>query len=467
MKRGDKTYRRRSLEPKEVHKTLGQSILADGFDMVLDLKKSHGNYLYDSKNERWMLDMFSFFASNPIGMNHPAMQTEEFRTKLADVAVNKPTNSDIYTIELAEFVATFRDVAVPEGFPHLFFISGGALAVENALKVAFDWKVAKNLAKGLPEPKGCKVIHLEEAFHGRTGYTLSLTNTADMRKIMYFPKFAWPRITNPKVTFPLNEENLEKVVALEAKALGQLDEIIATEGDDIAALILEPIQGEGGDNHFRNEFFKAIRERTLENDILLVLDEIQSGLGITGKMWAYQNFDIEPDIVAFGKKSQVCGIFASRRIDDVDDNVFAISSRLNSTWGGNLVDMVRCQKYLEIIVTERLIENAVTVGKYLHNRLLELQDEFSERVTNVRGQGLMRAFDIKEEAREKMSPGTRFKDATCPVFRQRLLEKTYENGLLLLPCGKGGIRFRPTLTTSEKEVDKAMEILTKSIKQIS
>ena len=127
--------------------------------------------------------------------------------------------------------------------------------------------------------------------------------------------------------------------------------------DDIAALIIEPIQGEGGDNHFRKEFFHTLRRLCDEYDMMFILDEVQTGVGLTGKMWAYQHFDFEPDILAFGKKTQVCGIMVSNRVDEVKDNVFKVSSRLNSTWGGNLVDMVRCQKYLEVIKEENLVKN--------------------------------------------------------------------------------------------------------------
>ena len=152
----------------------------------------------------------------------------------------------VYTTALAEFVDTFSRIGIPAHFPHAFFIEGGALAVDNALKTAFDWKVRKNLAKGLGREAGSKVIHFQQAFHGRSGYTLSLTNTFDPRKTDYFPKFDWPRIVNPKIAFPLTEENLARVVELEEEALQQIRRVMDTEGEDIAAIIIEPIQGEGG-----------------------------------------------------------------------------------------------------------------------------------------------------------------------------------------------------------------------------
>ncbi|MDP3831105.1 MAG: aminotransferase class III-fold pyridoxal phosphate-dependent enzyme, partial [Ignavibacteriaceae bacterium] len=297
-----------NISPNQVHETLSKYLLADGFDLVLDLEKSHGAYLVDSKTGKSYLDFFTFFASNALGMNHPKMDDPEFKEKLLASAMNKPSNSDIYTIEMAEFIDAFGTIAKHEHFKYLFFVEGGSVAVENGLKVAFDWKVQKNFAKGYTEEKGQKVIHLKEAFHGRTGYTLSLTNT-DPNKINYFPKFDWPRITNPKIKFPL-DNHLNEVISSEEKAISEINKAIKENPDDIAVIILEPIQAEGGDNYFRREFFVKLREICDQNEILLMFDEVQTGLGMTGKMWAAEHY-VMPDIISFGKKVQVCGIMVS------------------------------------------------------------------------------------------------------------------------------------------------------------
>jgi len=429
------------IRPTEVHQVLSKYMLTDGFDLVLDLHKSHGCQLYDSKKGKTYLDCFSFFGTAPLGCNHPRMTDPAFIKKIGEIAVNNPSNSDVYTVEMAEFVHTFSTLAMPKHFQHLFFISGGALAVENALKVAFDWKVRKNLAAGKGE-KGYQIIHFKESFHGRTGYTLSLTNTFNLNKTKYFAKFSWPRIDNPKIVFPLTGKNLEDVKRREAAALGQIQTAIERNPDDIAGLIIEPIQAEGGDNHFRQEFFHALRRICDEHDIMFILDEVQTGIGLTGKMWAYQHFGFEPDIVAFGKKTQVCGIMVSDRVNEVKDNVFQIPSRINSTWGGNLVDMIRSQKYLEIIKEERLVEKAAENGAYLLKGLQGLQQKHPETVSNVRGRGLLCAFDL---------PTTEQRDA--------LKKKLYENGLVILACGSRSIRFRPPLTISKEELGSALAMI--------
>ncbi|MCH8872316.1 L-lysine 6-transaminase [candidate division KSB1 bacterium] len=424
-------------------------MLVDGYsEIVVDLQKSEGNYIYDSLSGRKYLDMFSYFATAPIGHNHPAMHDLEFKEKILSVAIMKPSNSDFYSTEMAEFVQTFSKYAIPEHLPYLFLVSGGALAVENALKAAFDWKVRRNFQKGIKEEKGSQVIHFKEAFHGRSGYTLSLTNT-DKRKTKYFPKFNWPRITNPKILFPFNEVNLDKVVALENQAIDEIKAAIHECSDDIAAMIIEPIQGEGGDNHFRKEFFQKLRTVADESDILLIFDEVQTGIGLTGKMWCYEHFGVNPDMLVFGKKTQVCGFLCSKRIDEVDDNVFHESGRLNSTWGGNLVDMVRFRKYLEIIVTDKLIENTCNVGEYFSTELLQLEDGFDNIVSRVRGRGFMIAFDLPNSE-----------------IRNQFLSKTFENGLIVLPSGERSIRFRPSLNLPGELVDETLGILRESLADV-
>jgi L-lysine 6-transaminase len=438
-----------TITPANVHETIGKYMLADGLDLVLDLKKSKGSYIYNSRTHQYMLDGFSFFASAPLGCNHPKLTTPEFKKKLTEVAINKPTNSDLYTIEMAEFVEAFHKYAVPTIFSHLFFISGGALGIENGLKTAFDWKIRKNIEAGKPENLGTQVIHFKDAFHGRTGYTLSLTNTFNLNKIKYFTKFNWPRITNPKIHFPLTSKHLADVTLHEQQALDEIHTAITNNPDDIAALIIEPIQGEGGDNHFRKEFFQELQKICHQHDIMFMVDEVQSGVGLTGKMWAYEHFNIQPDILAFGKKTQVCGIMVGPRVDEVKENVFTVPSRLNSTWGGNLVDMIRGQKYLEIIKEENLIKNAVSQGERLRAGLEKLEEKHPKLISNARGRGLMCAFDLP-----------------TPDIRDIIREKIYQQNLVVLGCGATTIRFRPPLIIQEQEIDKMIDIIDEVAKKM-
>lgn len=436
------------ISANAVRNTIEKRMLADGFEPVIDLQKSHGSWFVDKRDNREYLDLFSMFASMPIGYNHPYLI--ERADKLRDVAINKPTNSDIYSTEMAEFVDTMARVAQPSYLPYAFYISGGALGIENALKAAFDWKVRKNIEKGNGEI-GSKVIHFQGCFHGRTGYTLSLTNSHDERKTMYFPQFDWPRISTPAIEFPLNDANLRSVQALEKQAIDEIKQAIQDNPNDIAALIIEPIQGEGGDNHLRTEFMKALRTICDENEIMFVYDEVQTGIALTGKMWAHEHFGAGalPDMICFGKKTQVCGFFASKRIDEVENNVFHESARLNSTWGGNLIDMVRFQMYLEVIEQEKLVDKAAVSGEYLLKEIGKLQSDFSEVIFNSRGKGLLCAFDL--ESGEK---------------RDKLRELIQEEGAIMLGCGPKTIRFRPPVNISTDEIDFGMECIRRALKRL-
>jgi L-lysine 6-transaminase len=416
-----------------VHDVLSRNMLVDGYDLVLDLARSSGSYLVDARDGRSYLDMFTFVSSSALGMNHPALAgDEEFRAELIEAALNKPSNADVCTVAMATFVETFARVLGDPALPHLFFVEGGALAVENALKVAFDWKSRHNEARGIDPELGTRVLHLRGAFHGRSGYTLSLTNTKPV-SVARFPKFDWPRIDAPYVRPGADMD------ALEAESLRQARAAFEAYPHDIACFVAEPIQGEGGDRHFRPEFFAAMRDLCDEYDALLIFDEVQTGCGLTGTPWAYQQLGVAPDVVAFGKKTQVCGVMAGRRTDEIADNVFAVASRINSTWGGNLTDMVRARRILEVIEADELFDRAAEQGRYLRDRLDELADEFPATVIDPRGRGLMCAFSLP-----------------APADRDELIDQLWQRGVIVLPAGKDGIRFRPALTVSRTEIDLAI-----------
>ena len=424
------------IQPNDVHATLSRSILADGLPMVLDLEASRGSDLVDARDGRHYLDLFTCFASSALGFNHPALANPLAVEELGRTAINKPSNSDLYTVAMARFVDTFVRVLGDPRLPHLFFIEGGTLAVENALKVAFDYKSRRNEAAGLPEGLGTKILHLTDAFHGRSGYSLSLTNT-DPVKTARFPTFGWPRISSPYAgTHP--DGTRRDVAALEDAAVAQAEAAFAVHGPDIAAFIAEPIQGEGGDHHLSAGFLHRMQELVHANDALFILDEVQTGVGMTGTAWTYSQLGLEPDVVAFGKKTQVCGIMAGGLIDQIDDHVFGVSSRINSTWGGNLVDMVRARMILEVIEADHLIEQAAATGAWLLDRLDELAARHPA-ITDVRGRGLMCAFSLPD----------------TPT-RDRFIAGLAERGILVLGCGRRSVRFRPALTITPAELDRAL-----------
>src|SRR5438034_400850 len=425
---------------------LEKHVLMDGFKIVIDLKKSRGSYLYDAATGRRLIDLYGFFGSLTIGFNHPYFDEPAVKDDLLRGAQIKIANSDIYSEGYAEFVETFVRMA---GFPPLdryLFIEGGALAIENTLKAAMDWKVRKNMAAGRGE-RGTEILHFRHAFHGRSGYTMSLTNT-DPRKTDLFAKFDWPRVSNPAIDFSLPEKERERdVIEREKKSEAEIRKFINERGTDIAAIIIEPIQGEGGDNHFRGEWLRKLRTICDENDILLIFDEVHCGMGATGRNWCCEHFDVEPDLLAFGKKTQVCGVMAGPRIDEDKRSAFRLPSRLNSTWGGNFTDMVRSTHYLRIIEEERLVENAAKVGAYFLEQLRELQRE-EPLISAARGRGLFLAFDLPDaQTREEFWHGF------------------FDLGVLTLRSGENSIRFRPALDVTAAVIDEAVEVMRKFCRQ--
>lgn len=410
-----------------ISERLKKHILVDGFHVVVDTNKSENSWIVDAESGKRYLDCYSQFASQVIGWNHPYM--DSWQARIGHASAQKLANSDMYSQDYALFVEKFSEVT-PD-FQHYFFIDGGALAVENALKAAFDWKYQQTHNLDMD------VIHFKEAFHGRSGYTMSMTNNGgpdeENLKVKWYPKFKWTRVTNPKIHFPIDEE---KVQSLESTSIEEMTK--ALEKGNVAAIIIEPIQGEGGDNQFRKEFFVKLRELADKYQAMLIFDEVQTGVGLTGKMWCYEHYGVVPDMMCFGKKTQVCGFCSTGRIDTVPQNVFHVSGRINSTWGGNIVDMIRSRILMQAVQDLHLVERAENTGRYFLEKLSSLK---TEEITNVRGKGLMLAIDLPSTER-----------------RDQIVNNLHDT-MLVLKSGTKSIRFRPTLTFSDQDVDQAIEFL--------
>ena len=431
----------------EALQKLEKHILMDGFKIVFDLERSRGSYILNAVTGKRLIDFYGFFGSVPVGYNHPHFEEAEVRKELACAAKTKIANSDVYSEAYADFVETLARVAGYSPLDRYLFIEGGALAIENTLKAAMDWKVRKNMEAGRGE-RGTEILHFRHAFHGRSGYTMSLTNT-DPRKTDLFAKFDWPRVSAPMIDFSLGEEEREAdVIEREKKSEEEIMKFVRERGTDIAAIILEPIQGEGGDNHFRGEWLKKLREICDENEMLLIFDEVQTGLGTTGKTWCSQHFGVKPDLMAFGKKVQVCGVMAGPRLDEVKDNAFRLPSRLNSTWGGNFTDMVRSKHFLKIIEQENLVENARVMGERIVSALREIASG-CPMMSAVRGRGLFIAFDVADAAK-----------------RDQVWKSLFDRGVLVLKSGERAIRFRPALDITAEVIDEAMDLLRQECQQM-
>jgi len=291
-------------------------------------------------------------------------------------------SSDYYHEPMVALGERINELAPMKENVGVFFANSGTEAVEAAIKLA---RYAT---------RRTRFIGFLGAFHGRSMGSLSFTASKFVQQERFFPTMPgvmhvpFPDAYRPVIQAQRGGDYGDTIV-------DYIEEVLFANvlpPDEVAAVVVEPIQGEGGDNHFRPEFFRAVRQLCDENDMLLIFDEVQSGVGITGKMWAFQHYGVEPDLFCFGKKTQVCGFASNDRIFDIEENVFTVPSRINSTWGGNLTDMVRSQRYFEVIDEERLVDNAARVGAFFIGELERFATKFPRLVSNVRGRGLMAAF---------------------------------------------------------------------------
>ena len=266
---------------------------------------------------------------------------------------------------------------------------------------------------------------------------MSLTNTVP-DKVGLYPKFDWPRVSNPFCEFDINGTISNDIEAAEAKTYQEIERAFEVHSNHIAAIIIEPMQGEGGDNHFRNQFFEKLRQYADEREALLIFDEVQTGFYGSGKTWYLQHMTIKPDVVSFGKKTQTCGIFANRRIDEIEDNVFNRSSRINSTWGGNLVDMVRCTQFIKIIERDGISDLVTSVGEHVIAGLRDISREM-DSFTSVRGKGSLIAFTMPDVE-----------------HRVAMIKSLKDSFVIALPCGERSVRFRLPLIMTVEEADELL-----------
>ncbi|MFJ6510715.1 L-lysine 6-transaminase [Streptomyces sp. NPDC091406] len=422
-------------------------VTGDFNDILIDVRASNGCWLVDERDGSRYLDMSMFYASAPLGHNHPGLHGDQrFDEALLASARMKPANPDYGTGEQVRFVRAFMDALGSDDMPYVFFIDGGAAAVENALKAAFDWKTQHNAARGIAV-RGSRAMHLEHAFHGRSGYTMSLTNT-DPSKTRDFPVFDWPRIPSPAVN-DMGRWDEPGLLAEEEQALVAAEAAFRRYAHEIACFVFEPIQGEGGDRHLRPQFLSAMAELCRTHDALFVADEVQSGFGLTGDRWASETLGLSPDLIAFGKKTQVCGVLGGRRVREIENNAFRASSRLSSTWGGSLTDMVRATRILEIVARDGLFTAARTTGAYLLQGLTEIAADLPGLVSDPRGRGLMCAITLPDQA-----------------VRNRVLERALtKHGVVFLGSGQRELRWRPPLSVTEADLAAGLDALRDVLKE--
>jgi 4-aminobutyrate aminotransferase len=392
-----------------------------------------------------ILDFVSHVASSALGYNHPELVRMAARLQAVDPdryagcdfigawgedpeKIEIPTPSHLH-YKLMELTSQF-------GFGSAFFSNSGAEAVENAMKICYDHK--QNYGYG---------ICFYGAFHGRTLGALSLNRSKKIQRD-WFPQI--PNIVDfPYCTCKDHPCQCGWMVCCTGKEglRSRLDHFLdpdigLMDPGEVAFIILEPIQGEGGYNVPSRYFIKEVARLSKEYSIPLISDEIQSGMGRTGKWWAIEHFGIKPDIITVAKPLRVGATLGKTQLFPQQEY------RISSTWGeGNALSSAIGYTIIEVIEKDNLLDNATRMGNYFLDQLKGLQKKYSF-IHDVRGLGLMDAIEI--DSRER---------------RDRIIHKAFERGLLLLGSGYKVIRFLPPLDIRSREIDMALEILEAACKE--
>ncbi|KAF1810932.1 4-aminobutyrate aminotransferase [Eremomyces bilateralis CBS 781.70] len=439
---------------EELHKVFDTRSL----NMITDFSKSFGNYIADLDGNV-LLDVYAQIASIPVGYNNPNLLKAATSPEMASALVNRPALGNFPQHDWAEILHSGILRVAPKGLHQVFTGTTGSDANELAFKAAFMWKALQrrggphvdfteqeksscmdNKSPGSPD---MSILSFKKAFHGRLFGSLSTTRSKAIHKLD-IPAFPWPQAPFPALKYPL-AENVEFNRTEEDRCLAEVEEVLKNNPSPVAAVIIEPIQSEGGDNHATPYFFQRLRQITKDNEILLIVDEVQTGVGATGKFWAHDHWNLpegmHPDMVTFSKKAQTAGYYYGR--DDLRPN---LPYRQFNTWMGDPARAILFRAIIEEIERLNLVENTRVVGDYVYNGLAALAQKYPGEIVNLRGQGqgTFIAFD---------SPR-----------RDEVLMKGKTVGLNIGGSGESAVRLRPMLIFQKHHADIMFDLLEKIFK---
>ncbi|KIM93411.1 hypothetical protein OIDMADRAFT_173196 [Oidiodendron maius Zn] len=408
--------------------------------LVIDYEKSYGNYFVDADGNAY-LDVYAQIASIPLGYNHPALAAAVQTPKMISALINRPAIGNFPSMDWLSSLEDGILRVCPVGLKQVFTAQSGSEANELAFKAAFmyyrrlqrgegvEWSdheiktAMTNQSPGSPE---LAILSFTNSFHGRGFGSLSATRSKPVHK-MDIPSFKWPQAPFPRLRYPLDEYESENAVE-EDSCLQVVQHIIDTWHCPVAGVIVEPIQSEGGDNHASSAFFGRLRALTKKHNIILIVDEVQTGFGATGRFWGHEHWQLSspPDIVTFSKKAQTAGYFFSDQMLRPDK-----AYRQFNTWMGDPARVLLCKAIIDVILNQGLVERTAHIGDILYGKLSELAKKHPDKVINLRGKGkgTYIAFDT--------------------VNSSALLKKMRTAGINIGSCGVDTIRLRPMLVFDE------------------
>lgn len=423
---------------------------------TMDMEKSQGSIFVDTAGNEY-LDAFMQISSIPLGYNNEELISAISERNVLKSVISRPAIGMFPPANLPDLLEKPLQAA-PNGLSYLQGMMCGATAVENAIKNAFG-HFGDRLRGGKPpteehyssamrseapgSPSVC-ALSFNGCFHGRTLGALSMTSSKATIKVD-FPAFKWPRADFPQLRYPLHEHQAENE-AEEARCLAHAEELFETQakqGCPIAAVIIEPIQGEGGDRMASDQYFRKLTDIARKNGAAMIADEVQTGFGATGRWWASDYWEHPVDMLTFAKKAQAAGYYYNENFA-ANPNV-----RIFNTWNGEPLKLAMMSKCVEIVQRDQLLENVNHVGGVLKTGFEALESEFPELVSASRGRGLHLAFDMADGAK-----------------RDFVVSKSFEHGLLIGGSGDKSVRMRPALNFSEAEANKVLDVLRQVLKKL-
>ncbi|KAI9766793.1 MAG: 4-aminobutyrate transaminase [Geoglossum simile] len=397
-----------------------------------------------------LLDVFSQIASIPIGYNCPVLLRAASSPEMASALANRPALGIFPQHDWAQILRTGILKVAPKGLDQVFTAMAGSDANEIAYKAAFIWRRSQErggrnveftaqeeesaMSNQAPGSPGLSIMSFKSGFHGRLLGSLSTTRSKPVHK-MDIPAFNWPQAPFPTLKYPLGD-HVEENAAEEASCLEETERLIKEWPLPPAAIIVEPIQSEGGDNHASPKFFQRLREITKKHNVLFIVDEVQTGVGSTGKFWAHEHWNLSepPDMVTFSKKAQAAGFYYGN--PDLRPN---LPFRQFNTWMGDPARAILFRAIIQEIERLNLVKNTAQVGDYLYTRLEKLAEEHPSEIQNLRGKGM----------------GTFI--AWDSPWRDEFLKEAKTVGINIGGSGKRSVRLRPMLVFQKHHADILIE----------